>query len=177
MRNTLAGVDSVNNIYDFCKIYFSLMKLLDRILNVEVEAEIEEVDLLEIKAIHKTRRFYFDWRQESKNQILKITIKGDDKVLGLISVSDIPDEYRIHINLLESSNENKGNNKEIDRIAGCLIAHTVKLAFEKGYLGFTSLVPKTELIGFYKKKYGFKQFGRQLAIDRTAGIQLMDKYL
>lgn len=177
MRNTPASIDFVKNIYDSCKIYFSLMKLLDLLLNVEVEAEIEEVDLLEIKAIHKTGRFYFDWRQESKNQILKITLKDDDKVLGLISVSDIPEEYRIHINLLESSNENKGKNKEIEGVAGCLIAHTVKLAFEKGYLGFTSLVPKTELIDFYKKKYGFKQFGRQLAIDGIADIQLMDKYL
>lgn len=153
------------------------MKLLDRSTNEEIEAEIAEVDIGELKTIHKSKRFHFDWRQESKSQVLKITIKGNDEALGLMSISDIPDEYRIHINLLESSNENKGKHKEVDRIAGCLIAYAVKFAFERGYLGFTSLVPKTELIELYKKKYGFQQFGRQLAIDRIEGIELMDKYL
>lgn len=97
--------------------------------------------------------------------------------MGLISITNFPDELRTHINLVESSNENKGNNKIIDRIAGCLIAFAVQTAFENGYLGFTSLVPKTSLINLYVTKYGFSQYGRQLAIERKAAIKLIQKYL
>lgn len=51
------------------------------------------------------------------------------------------------------------------------------MAFEKGYLGFTSLVLKTELIGLYVNKYGFQQYGRQLAIDQQDAIELIKTYL
>jgi hypothetical protein len=78
---------------------------------------------------------------------------------------------------VESSNDNKGKEKKIDRIAGCLLAFAAKLAFEKGYLGFVSLIPKTELIELYVKKYGFIAYGNQLAIEKQASINLIDKYL
>jgi len=58
-----------------------------------------------------------------------------------------------------------------------LLAFATKAAFDKGYLGFTSLVPKTELIELYVTKYGFTQYGRQLAIERQAAINLIQKYL
>lgn len=75
----------------------------------------------------------------------------------------MPDEFRVQVNLIENSSDNKGRDKEIDRIAGCLLAFAVQVAFENGYAGFTSLVPKTELIELYVSKYGFKRYGRQLA--------------
>jgi len=65
--------------------------------------------------------------------------------------------------------------KKVDRVAGCLLAFAIQLAFEKGYLGFTSLVPKTELIRLYVNKYGFSQFGRQLAIERQEAIKSLHK--
>ena len=64
----------------------------------------------------------------------------------------------------------------MEYVAGCLISFAVQLSFEKGYLGFTSLIPKTKLIGLYVEKYGFSQFGRQLAIEKQAAIQLIEKY-
>lgn len=153
------------------------MKLLYTKLQEEFEAEIIEISEKDLKKIHKSRQFEFDWRKE-KN-VFKI-IKSEEEnpeTLGLISITNISEELRIHINLVESSNDNKGKNKKVDRIAGCLIAFAVQISFEKGYLGFTSLVPKTELINLYINKYGFSQFGRQLAIAGKAAINLIQKFL
>ncbi|WP_282776509.1 hypothetical protein [Phaeodactylibacter xiamenensis] len=156
------------------------MKLLNLYKNQEFEAEILKVMDEDLKEANKSNQFEFDWIEEKKKQcdIFKIVIKDQEsKILGLISLTDINTEFRIHINLVEVSNDNKGKNKRIDRIAGCLLAFACKVAFEKGYLGFASLVPKTELVGLYIKKYGFKKYGSQLAIDQRDAIGLIQKYL
>ena len=43
---------------------------------------------------------------------------------------------------LSNSNTNKGENKEYDYVAGCLIAYACEIAFNNGYDGFVSLKPK-----------------------------------
>lgn len=157
------------------------MKLVDLHSNQEFIAEIIEVDDDDYKMIKKSKQFGFNWVKEKKNSVFKIIRKSEDEenaeILGLISIIDIAEEFRIHINLVENAKDNKGKNKKIDRVAGCLMAFASKIAFEKGYLGFTSLVPKTELIELYVNKYGFKQYGRQLAIDKRDAINLIQKYL
>lgn len=153
------------------------MKLLYTQSQEEFEAEIVEIDKKDIKKITKSKQFQFDWSKE-KNVFKIISLEDENpEILGLISILNIPKELRIHINLVENSNDNKGKKKKVDRVAGCLLAFAVQIAFEKGYLGFTSLVPKTELINLYVKKYGFSQFGRQLAIERKEAINLIQKYL
>jgi hypothetical protein len=89
---------------------------------------------------------------------------------------DVSEEFRIHINLIEISNDNKSPNKKIDRVARCLLSFAVQIAFEKGYYGFISLVPKTQLIPLYVEKYGFSQYGRQLAIEGREAIKLIQAY-
>lgn len=153
------------------------MKLFNKLTNNEFEAEIVEINEDELKSIVKTKRFGFDWTKEQGFVIFKIVKEKEDEALGLMSLIDYPKEFRVHINLIENSSENKGKDKEVDRIAGCLIAYAAQISFEKGYLGFTSLVPKTELIGLYINKYGFKQFGRQLALDRMEAVAIINKYL
>jgi len=155
------------------------MKLIYRKTREEFEAEIQEIEEKDFDEVKKSKRFEFEWTKEKNYHIFKIVKSNEEnpEILGLISLIDIPEELRIHINLIETSNENKGKKKKIDKIAGCLLAFAVQVAFEKGYLGFTSLVPKTELIELYVKKYGFSQYGRQLAIERKAAIKLIQKYL
>ena len=145
--------------------------------NREIEAEILKLNLIDLKDIDKSKRFVFKWRNERKSEVYKIVEVGLDAPLGLISFTDFPDEYRIHINLIENSNENKGRNKTYDKVAGCLLAFAVQISFEKGYGGFASLTPKTELIKLYINKYGFKQFGRQLALYGMDSINIINKYL
>lgn len=156
------------------------MKLLEVKNQREFEAEIVEVDVKDFKKIKKSKQFDFDWEKEKENHVFKIVEKSeseDQEILGLISLIKISDEFRIYVNLIENSNENKGRDKKIDRIAGCLLAFAAQVAFENGYQGFVSLVPKTELIKLYVNKYGFSQYGRQLAIEKRDAINLIQKFL
>lgn len=156
------------------------MKLLNVEIREEFEAEIHEVDEEDFENIKKSKQFEFDWTKEDKNHIFKI-VRADEsenqEILGLLSLTNVPEEFRIHINLIENSNDNKGQSKKIDRIAGCLLAFAVQVSFENGYSGFVSLVSKTELINLYVKKYGFTQYGRQLAMEGKEAILLIEKYL
>jgi len=86
-------------------------------------------------------------------------------------------EWRVHINLIEVNIEDIGRAKKLDHIAGCLIAYACAISFKKGYGGFVSLTPKTKLIGLYQNKYGFRQFGRMLAVQFEFSERLMKKYL
>jgi len=153
------------------------MKLLYLKKRLEFKAEILEIEKSDYAEIKKSGQFEFDWSKEKNYHVFKIVKENEAEILGLLSIINIPKEWRIHVNLIENSNKNKGKGKEIDKIAGCLLAFTARLAFEKGYLGFVSLIPKTELIGLYVKKYGFKVFGNQLAIEKQASIDLIEKYL
>jgi len=155
------------------------MKLIIRETNKEFEAEIIEVNEDDFLAIRKSGQFGFNWDEEQQYQVFKIVKENEENpvIHGLISLIDISNEMRIHISLIENSNDNKGKNKKIDRVAGCLLAFAAGLAYQQGYEGFTSLVPKTGLIGLYVNKYGFSQYGRQLAIEKNDAIQLIQKYL
>ncbi len=155
------------------------MKLIIQETNEEFEAEIIEVNDNDFLAIKKSGQFSFNWNEEKQYEVFKIVKENEEnpEIHGLISLIDISNEMRIHISLIENSNDNKGENKKVDRVAGCLLAFAAGLAFEKGYEGFTSLVPKTKLIGLYVNKYGFSQYGRQLAIEKNDAIQLIQKYL
>jgi hypothetical protein len=117
------------------------------------------------------------WRKEKKYLVHKIRLKLEDEILGLIALEDIPKEYRIHIRLIENSNKNKGNKKEYDFVAGCLIARSCEIAFEKNYDGFVSLKPKSEIRGLYKNKYGFQNMGNLLYTELSNSEELIKKYL
>jgi len=94
-----------------------------------------------------------------------------------MSLIDYPEEYRIHLNLIEVSSSNIGKSKKIENIAGCLIAFACQLAFMRGYAGFVSLQPKTRLISLYQNKYGFRQYGRLLAVEQSSARLLINNYL
>ena len=153
------------------------MKLLHRKTGDLHEAIIELVQDEDWEIIDKSGQFQFKWKKDKKRIVHKIRLKLESEILGLISIEDIPKEYRIHIHLIENSDSNKGRNKKYDYTAGCLIAHTCELAFEKKYGGFVSLEPKTELIALYEKKYGFREMGNYLYTELSNSEELIKKYL
>ena len=153
------------------------MILINTEIGEEFQGIIEKMEISEIKALKNNPNFTFDWPKEKDNEVYKIHLFDQDEILGLISLIDISREFRIHINLIESSNENKGRNKKIENIPGCLIAFTCKKAFLSGYDGFVSLLPKTQLIEHYHIKYGFIQVGNQMAVFRQPAKLLISKYL
>lgn len=165
----------INNI-NF-KSYISDMKLLNTKSNEYHNGVIELINEEDWEIIDNQGYFKFNWNKEKVYLVYKLKLLEEDKILGLISLEDISKEYRIHIQLLENSDSNKGKGKEYDYIAGCLIAYACELAFNNGYDGFVSLKPKTEIIGIYIKKYGFKIMGQYLFTDLINSEYLIKKYL
>jgi len=152
------------------------MKLINIETGETLIGEVEELSSIDLKNLQKKKNFNFDWSKESQYLIHQIHIKGEEEILGLMSIIDIPKEFRIHINLIESSMKHRGKGKQIDNIAGCLISYCCKLAFEKGYDGFVSLIPKTQLINYYHKTYGFVQVGTQMAVFDEQSRLIISKY-
>ncbi len=153
------------------------MKLFDKQSKKLIKARISK--LSSTKGIKKELKenFTFNWDLEIKNEVFKLENIVGEEIIGLISLENIPDEFRIHINLLESSIKNRGKNKQVENIAHCLIAFACKQSFALGYDGFVSLYPKTELIKYYIEEYNFEQLGRHLAIYGAASFNLINEYL
>lgn len=153
------------------------MKLIETKTGKKLDATIERLIKSAIKKLKGNKKFIFDWSLELDNGVYKINLIEEEEILGLISIIDFPEEFRLHINLIESSKKYRGKKKLLDNIPGCLIAFVCQLSFKKGYEGFVSLVPKTELIKFYNNKYGFEQMGSQMALYYEKSNSVIDKYL
>lgn len=153
------------------------MNLIDKKTGEKLDGVIEKVSKSDLKRIKKEKNFGFDWNLEADNQLYKIRLTKSKEILGILSLIDYPNEFRIHINLIESSKNYRGKEKSILNIPGCLIAYTCKMAFKNGYEGFVSLTPKTELVEYYSKNYGFLQFGTQMAVLEEISESLIQKYI
>ena len=95
-----------------------------------------------------------------------------------MALIDYPEEKRIEIKLLANSIDNQGKNKKYDRIAGCMIAFACRLSKAK-YRGYAcvSLVPKTELIQYYIRKYHMVNAGWQLYLEGEQLNNILKEYL
>lgn len=154
------------------------MSLKNKKSGETLESSIVQVRKSEYGWIKKSSNFKFDWKLESKNEVYKIClVDSEDEILGLVSLMDYSTEYRIHLNLIETAADQRGDIKTIENIAGCLLAFGCQTAFERGYYGFMSLQPKTNLIDLYQNKYEFRQFGRLLAVEGDFSKLLIRKYL
>jgi hypothetical protein len=152
------------------------MYLLHRETTTKIPCTISPITQKSLKKELKKGRFSFDWL-DVEGDIYGLYIDDNSQLLGLMSLIDMPHEYRIELKLLELSKENIGQNKRYDRTAGCLIAYACYTAFVKSYGGFVSLTPKTVLISLYRNKYGFQQFGRELGTLPENSKLLIKKYL
>lgn len=153
------------------------MKVISNKLGELFEAVIELVEDRDWPAIHNDNSFSFNWNFEKEQIVYKIRLKLEEEILGLVSIEDIPREFRIHVRLIELNSKDVGKSERYDNIAGCLLAFVCQLAFQKDYEGYVSLQPKTDLIGHYIAKYGFHQLGKNLFIELNDSEKLIHKYL
>ncbi|WP_445735497.1 N-acetyltransferase [Mariniflexile sp.] len=139
---------------------------------VEIISVVEQ----DFSSITKTR-YWFHWKEEKDNNIYKIQIKGENDILGLVSLEIFESESRISIRLLAVSKENRGKNKKYDNIVGCLIAFAGKQSIKLfGEWACISLIPKTTLAEHYKKGYLMLEAGKSLFLDGMELIKLIRKY-
>jgi len=122
-------------------------------------------------------RYFFNWKTEQDQELYKLRIIESKDILGLISIERISKEWRIHIRLLTVSKENKGQEKEYDRITGNLIAFVAKIALrEYGELACVSLRPKTQIAEHYMTHYNMNITGMTLSIEVPEIIDLVNSY-
>lgn len=132
----------------------------------------------DVKILTK-KRYFFSWRNEKANaHLYKLCIAGEDDILGVMALVDVPAEYRMEIKLLASARENVGDGKDYEGIAGCLIGFACRESVKRyGNLACVSLKPKTELQEHYRRKYGMIDAGHQLCVEGLSLIKLINKYL
>lgn len=120
----------------------------------------------DIKLLKKTK-YSFNWKAISKDYpLVKLTIEGQDEILGVMALAEHPGDHRIEIKLLASSRENIGRNKKFEGIVSCLLAYACGKALQNyGDLACVSLVPKTVLKKHYMAKYGMLDGGRQVFLE------------
>lgn len=152
------------------------MFVVEQETKTKIQVELVKQERHQIELLSKDD-FEFDWSAELAHTIVSLQLVETSEVIGLVSFEIVQEELRIEINTLELSKNNVGQNKTYDRIAGILISYVCKISFQYGFFGFVSLVPKTLLIDHYKQKYGFEQYGRQLAIDFDRSEYLIEEYL
>jgi hypothetical protein len=135
------------------------MYLIDVGSGEKIEAAIDPVSENDFKIIKK--EFQFDWTRHKGKEIYKLHILNAKKIQGLMCIVDhaAKEIDAIEIELLEVSEDNKGEDKKLDRIAGCLIAFACRESIKRGHDGYFFLIPKSDLIKHYQAKYHLAYIG------------------
>lgn len=138
--------------------------------------EVLPVANTDYQSLSKTR-YFFDWKKERKEEVYKLVVKGQNDILGLVSIERIPAEWRIHIRLLTVSKENSGKGKVFEKVAGNLIAYIAKLAVaDFGELACLSLRPKSSIAQHYIDKYKMRVTGLTLSLEIPEIVNLINEY-
>ncbi len=138
--------------------------------------EILPVENTDYKSLSKAR-YFFDWKEERKQEVFKLVMKGQKDILGLVSIERIPAEWRIHIRLLTVSKENAGSGKIFENIAGNLICYVAKIAVaDFGALACVSLRPKSSIAQHYIEKYNMHVAGTTLSLEVPEIINLINQF-
>ena len=167
-------------VYNFCKLLvlfvYLKVEITERKNGQKWKADINPVAEKDYKQITQ-KRYFFNWKEEQKYQVLKLSLKDKDDILGLMSLELIPAEFRIRISLLALSAENVGRAGRYEGIAGCLIAYACRLAVSQfGEKACVSLVPKTKLRQYYINEYGMLTAGNSLYLADEPLLQILSKY-
>lgn len=137
---------------------------------------IEPVESKDFKIITK-ERYFFDWNEESGEELYKLRIVETNEILGLVSFEIIPEEWRIHLRLISVSVENKGTDRKYQNIAGNLITFVSKIAVrEFAEYACVSLKPKGVVAQHYIDKYGMNKTGTTLSIEIREILNLIKIY-
>ncbi|MDO1512188.1 hypothetical protein Q2T41_05915 [Maribacter confluentis] len=125
----------------------------------------------------------FDWNKLKKEKNTKtyvLRLKNEAQSIEGILQLRLENDLLI-MDVIEIAPYNIGSSsKRFNYVAGCLIAFACRESFkiEGNYKGFLTFTSKTNLINWYKTKYGATQaFGQRMFIDDSIGLQLIEKYL
>ncbi len=158
---------------------------IDRLTNSIINAlsgdvfdtEFHKVSKKEIKK----KDWIFDWHLElekKESEVYKMTIKDNVNIIqGLISITFIPDEKYVFINIVENAKFNRGKDKIYIGVGGNLFAFACKKSMELGFEGYVGFVAKTSLISYYGETLGAEiGLGQRMGISAEAAKKLVNQY-
>ena len=113
-RNILfIGINKNKNSINWNIYYIRKVEIIELLTGRIYIVDILPLEKSDYKSLTKSR-YFFNWKEELEFELYKLTIKGHQDILGLISFEKYPEEWRIHVRLLTVSIENKGLNKMYD---------------------------------------------------------------
>jgi hypothetical protein len=126
----------------------------------------------------------FNWRELAKTEgaiCFNVALpESPGRAEGVILLS-VYFEEMAYMNNLEVAPWNRGEEKRLDNVAGCLLAFACRFSFVFGkghYQGYLSFNSKSQLISHYQKKYGATSSGgTKMFIDPLQGQRLIKQYL
>lgn len=123
----------------------------------------------------------FRWSGLRECEIIKLMVKGDKRIQGLIAIKDIPQDKAFYVKIAESASHNMGKEKEYAGVGGHLFAIAVLRSYELGYDGFVYMDAKNiRLVSHYSKTLGAILIGNphpyRMAVDEAAAKRLIEYY-
>jgi hypothetical protein len=144
------------------------------------ELPTEVVRVLSVQRLQiKKKQWLFNWHleldQPGREVHKLIAVEDPATIHGLICLEDLGDHVFAH--LLESASFNRGRAKKYSGVGANLVAYACQLSFDKGYLGYVSFLPKSNLVEHYTQTLGAKSLGNQrMMIDTIGAKRLVDAY-
>ena len=121
----------------------------------------------------------FDWSVPHSHgyEVYELLLKDTDERQGLIALKHIRDQLYTHVDIVESSPENRGSTGVYKGVGAHLFAVACKLSWDVGNEGFVQFKAKTNLVEHYKTTLGAQSIDEQnMFIDNYAALTLIKKY-
>lgn len=167
------------------------VKILRIVDNTLIDAQILDARSIEIMLPSITDGWRFNFNKHVKRTDFEIYVLVRDETPNIIEgclTFEMKEKIDPYMAFLEVAPHNYGNDKEYERVAGCLIAFACRLSFMKadevyrGWLAFDVLEEKKEdevkLMAVYSTRYGaLKYTDTTMVIPPAGGQKLIDEFL
>lgn len=160
--------------------------------NALVDAKISDSKLLKVNLPSLHNGWRFDFNKHSKKKDFKtyvlVSEETSEKIEGCLTFH-MRDKVEPYMAYVEIAPHNRGDVKEYDNVAGCLIAFACRLSFIngegdfEGYLAFDVLEEdkedETKLMALYSTKYSAFRIGETttMLIPPVGSKKLIDEFL
>jgi hypothetical protein len=159
--------------------------------NILVDAKISDSKLVKIELPSFNDGWRFDFNKHTKKKIFTTYVLVSDEISERIEgclTFQMRDKVEPYMAFVEVATHNKGEDKEYDTVAGCLIAFACRLSFVngenhfEGYLAFDVLEEKKDdeikLMSLYSTKYNAMKISETtMLIPPVGGKKLIDEFL
>ena len=130
------------------------------------------------------KKWLFDWSKTEKKgyKILALYVEGDNRVQGVISIRENPQNMSIEIDIVESAPFNSSYNKKVkdkeyNEVGICLFTEVCKRSFENGYDGYVEFTAKSNLVKYCMDNMRAIPIDAQRMYINTSGAKwLIEKY-